>query len=73
MLTRRDLIRVSTVAAGSAVVPTAVLGTPAFVRGITVLRGVPTPVIDVSRLTQSTVAAPSEAEGFADAFDIGAI
>src|SRR5690242_14990318 len=25
-------------------------GTPAFVRGITVLRGVPTPVIDVSRL-----------------------
>jgi purine-binding chemotaxis protein CheW len=25
-------------------------GTPAFVRGITVLRGVPTPVVDVSRL-----------------------
>ena len=29
--------------------------------------------IDVGALTQSTVAAPSEAEGFADAFDIGAI
>ena len=28
----------------------ALAGTPAFVRGITVLRGVPTPVIDVSRL-----------------------
>ena len=30
-------------------------------------------VVDVSQLTQSKVAAPSEAEGFADAFDIGAI
>lgn len=29
--------------------------------------------IDVSRLTQSTTHAPREAEGFADAFDIGAI
>jgi len=29
--------------------------------------------IDVGALTQSTVSAPSEAEGFADAFDIGAI
>jgi uncharacterized membrane protein YjgN (DUF898 family) len=29
--------------------------------------------VDVGALTQSTVAAPSEAEGFADAFDIGAI
>ena len=28
----------------------ALAGTPSFVRGITVLRGVPTPVIDVSRL-----------------------
>jgi hypothetical protein len=30
-------------------------------------------VIDVSRLTQSTTHAPREAEGFADAFDVGAI
>lgn len=30
-------------------------------------------LVDVSQLTQSKVAAPSEAEGFADAFDIGAI
>ena len=30
-------------------------------------------VVDVSQLTRSKVAAPSEAEGFADAFDIGAI
>lgn len=30
-------------------------------------------VVDISTLTQSTVAAPAEAEGFADAFDIGAI
>jgi uncharacterized membrane protein YjgN (DUF898 family) len=29
--------------------------------------------VDVGALTQSTVSAPSEAEGFADAFDIGAI
>ena len=29
--------------------------------------------VDVSKLTQSTVHAPGEAEGFADAFDIGAI
>ena len=29
--------------------------------------------IDVSELTQSTTSAPTEAEGFADAFDIGAI
>ena len=29
--------------------------------------------IDVGALTQSTVSAPSEAEGFADAFDVGAI
>ena len=29
--------------------------------------------IDVSRLTQSTTHAPREAEGFADAFDVGAI
>jgi uncharacterized membrane protein YjgN (DUF898 family) len=29
--------------------------------------------IDVSHLTQSTTHAPGEAEGFADAFDIGAI
>lgn len=29
--------------------------------------------VDISTLTQSTVAAPKEAEGFADAFDIGAI
>ena len=29
--------------------------------------------IDVSDLTQSTTHAPREAEGFADAFDIGAI
>ena len=30
-------------------------------------------LIDVSKLTQSTTYAPGEAEGFADAFDIGAI
>jgi uncharacterized membrane protein YjgN (DUF898 family) len=30
-------------------------------------------VIDVSQLTQSTTHAPREAEGFADAFDVGAI
>ena len=30
-------------------------------------------VIDVSKLTRSTVAAPREAEGWADAFDVGAI
>ena len=30
-------------------------------------------VVDVAELTQSTVASPGEAEGFADAFDIGAI
>jgi hypothetical protein len=29
--------------------------------------------IDVSELTQSTTHAPREAEGFADAFDVGAI
>jgi hypothetical protein len=29
--------------------------------------------IDVSELTQSSTHAPREAEGFADAFDIGAI
>jgi uncharacterized membrane protein YjgN (DUF898 family) len=29
--------------------------------------------IDISALTQSTTAAPVEAEGFADAFDVGAI
>ena len=29
--------------------------------------------VDISTMTQSTVAAPKEAEGFADAFDIGAI
>jgi hypothetical protein len=29
--------------------------------------------IDVSHLTQSMTRAPREAEGFADAFDIGAI
>lgn len=31
-------------------------GTPAFVRGISVLRGVPTPVIDVARLLGGTPA-----------------
>jgi uncharacterized membrane protein YjgN (DUF898 family) len=30
-------------------------------------------VVDVSKLTRSTVAAPREAEGWADAFDVGAI
>ncbi|MDQ4088372.1 MAG: YjgN family protein [Pseudomonadota bacterium] len=30
-------------------------------------------VVDLSQLTQSQVAAPTEAEGFADAFDVGAI
>ena len=30
-------------------------------------------VIDISKLTRSTVAAPREAEGWADAFDVGAI
>lgn len=39
----------------------ALTGTPAFVRGITVLRGVPTPVIDVSRLLGG---GPSEAERY---------
>jgi hypothetical protein len=29
--------------------------------------------INVSQLSQSTTHAPAEAEGFADAFDIGAI
>jgi hypothetical protein len=29
--------------------------------------------VDASRLTQSTTHAPGEAEGFADAFDIGAL
>jgi hypothetical protein len=29
--------------------------------------------IDISTLTQSTTHAPREAEGFADAFDVGAI
>jgi purine-binding chemotaxis protein CheW len=36
-------------------------GTPAFVRGISVLRGVPTPVIDVSRLLGG---GPAEPERF---------
>ncbi|GID28581.1 chemotaxis protein CheW [Paractinoplanes brasiliensis] len=36
-------------------------GTPAFVRGITVLRGVPAPVIDVSRLLGG---GPGEAERY---------
>ncbi|MCY1139727.1 chemotaxis protein CheW [Actinoplanes sp. Pm04-4] len=39
----------------------ALAGTPAFVRGITVLRGVPTPVIDVSRLLGG---GPAEAERY---------
>ena len=29
--------------------------------------------VDIAQLTQSTTHAPREAEGFADAFDIGAI
>ncbi len=36
----------------------ALAGTPTFVRGITVLRGVPTPVIDVSRLLGGGTAEP---------------
>ncbi|MBM2620193.1 chemotaxis protein CheW [Actinoplanes sp. LDG1-06] len=36
----------------------ALAGTPPFVRGITVLRGVPTPVIDVSRLLGGGTAEP---------------
>jgi purine-binding chemotaxis protein CheW len=39
----------------------ALAGTPAFVRGITVLRGVPTPVIDVSRLLGG---GPAEADRY---------
>jgi purine-binding chemotaxis protein CheW len=39
-------------------------GTPAFVRGISVLRGVPTPVIDVSRLLGG---GPAEPERFVTA------
>jgi hypothetical protein len=30
-------------------------------------------VVDVATLTQSTTHSPREAEGFADAFDVGAI
>src|SRR5690242_17159551 len=39
----------------------ALAGTPAFVRGITVLRGVPTPVVDVSRLLGG---GPADAERY---------